>query len=191
MGQVIVISMLQYLLKNQLYNYYPSNICFRTEYNSYIETMEYKLLLKTIDNFKNKVASVDLELKQNIWLQLFQNTSQLDYYDRSITYIYSFVQGKELFTLSLSLSILMPFYHIEVKKNSVNDFFEPDVIDSMKYEELNIELMIVDLNLFLQNKIGYFAFPENLLNVIVPDVSYQEIPFGKFSLFNAFFNNNC
>lgn len=153
--------------------------------------MEYKLLLKTIDNFKNKVASVDLELKQNIWLQLFQNTSQLDYYDRSITYIYSFVQGKELFTLSLSLSILMPFYHIEVKKNSVNDFFEPDVIDSMKYEELNIELMIVDLNLFLQNKIGYFAFPENLLNVIVPDVSYQEIPFGKFSLFNAFFNNNC
>ena len=132
------------------------------------------------------------EFEKDSILKNFRNVSLLDWQDRSITYNLSIVEDDELYTISLYLSILIPFYTIRVQKNKIEYFFSKTEIAQMRNsssDSRKIKDLIAQISSIVENKILYNKFPNELMGIIIEDVSFQEIPFGKFNMYNAFFNN--
>ena len=67
---------------------------------------------------------------------------------------------------------------------SWNELKNNDNSDSRKIKDLVSEITSI-----VENKILDKKFPNELISITIEDVSFQEIPFGKFNMFNAFFNN--
>ncbi|PJJ09946.1 hypothetical protein CLU83_3329 [Flavobacterium sp. 1] len=187
--------MIEKVLTNLAYLFYPTNICSRTQESQYFNSEEYKRLLKTIKYFQNN-SNIYIKLKEEFnndnVLANFRNASLLDWQDRTINFELSVIENGELYTLSLLLSVLVPFYVIMVKKNKIELFFSTSEITQMKdnnLESRTIKDLIIDITMIVENKFLYKKFPEQLMNFIIEDVSFQEIQKSNFTMFNAFFNN--
>lgn len=190
--------MIKKVLTNLVYLFYPKNICWRTEEKRYIDSNEYKRLLETIGCFyKFEDINNHLDLKEEFdkdyILKNFRNASLLSWQDRAVTFDLSIVEKDEMYTLTLYLSVLIPFYVVRVKKNNIKLFFSENEISGMRKDNLiikKINELICDVSSIVEEKMFYKKFPEELLSTIIEDVSFQEIGFGNFNLFNAFFNNS-
>jgi hypothetical protein len=190
--------MINNILTNLVYLFYPRNISFQKEEDKYYNSAEHKRLLEKIEYFskdENKdicyVIKNDFE-KDNI-LKNLRIVDLLDWQDRSITFNLSIIENDELYTISLYLSILIPFYVIRVQKNKIEFFFSTMEINQMKNDNKDsrkIKDLIFQITSTIEDKMLYSEFPNALIGLIVEDVSFQEISFGKFNMFNAFFNNS-
>ena len=187
--------MIEKVLTNLAYLFYPRNICARTQEGQYFNSEEYRRLLKTIQYFQNN-SNIYIKLKEEFdndnVLGNFRNASLLDWQDRAINFELSIIDDGELYTLSLLLSILVPFYVVRVKKNKIEFFFSASDITQMKdsnLESRTIKDLVIDITMVVENKFLYKKFPKELMNFVIEDVSFQEIQKSKFTMFNAFFNN--
>lgn len=187
--------MINNVLINLVYLYYPQKICSRTNGKEYSESKEFKKLLETINYFDaNKSFCLDLEktFKNDFILKDIRSTSLLDYNDRAYTFILTVIEDEEMYTISLFLSILIPFYLITVQKNKIELVFSESEIIKMRNEKSDtrkIKELIQNISSLLETSTHYSKFPEELLNQTIEDVSFEEIPFGRFTMFNAFFKN--
>lgn len=190
--------MINKVLTNLAYLFYPRKICSRSEENHYFNSIEHKRLLEIIRSFhinenRDLYMSLKDEFEKDHIFKNFRDVSLLDWQDRSISFDLSVVEEGELYTVSLYLSILIPFYVIKVQKNKIEFFFSDLEISQMKNSNLEskkIKDLIFDIAYIVESKILYKKFPEELMTETIQDISFQEIGFGKFNMFNAFFNNN-
>lgn len=187
--------MINNVLINLVYLFYPKNICSLTEEKEYLESKEHKRLLGIIKHFEtNKSLCFDLEktFKKDSVIKNIRDMSLLDYKDRALTFQLTVVVEGELFTVTLYLSILIPYYLIMVQKNKIELIFSENEIVKMENEKTdtrNIKVLVEDISSFVETTMLYSKFPEQLCNKIIEDVSFEEIPLGRFTMFNAFFKN--
>lgn len=57
-------------------------------------------------------------------------------------------------------------------------------------ETREIDDLVLAIGFIVEDKLLYNKFPEEMLNVVIEEVSFQDSRFGYFKMFNAFFNNN-
>lgn len=190
--------MIETILKNLAYLFYPKKICSREEENKYNNSEEYNRLLHIINYFHadENIMLYSIKFKEEFEnddvLRKLSPISMVDWQDRAVTFNLSVIENKELYTISLYLSILIPFYTIRVQKNRIELFFsnlEIDEMDKKNLESRKIKDLIIDIESTVENKMLYKKFPKELINVIIDDISFQEIQMGNFTMFNAFFNN--
>ncbi|WP_281225273.1 hypothetical protein [Flavobacterium aquiphilum] len=190
--------MVKSTLINLAYLFYPRKICFQKEEEKYFNSVEYKRLIERIGYF-NKDENryfcdiLKKDFENDKVLRNFKDVSLLDWQDRAISFNLQIVQESELHTISLFLSILIPFYTIRVQKNKIEYFFSSLEIEQMKNDNSDsreIKDLISEISTRVENKMLYRMFPNELINMIIEDINFQEIPFGKFTMFNAFFNNS-
>lgn len=157
-------------LANQLY---PKNITGLDE--MYNKTIEIK---KLISECKLGISKNEMQFKK---LKDFFSKQGISFIDKTSYFINepSFILQVKSVNMSYNiyLSFLIPYLYIsEFKENSDSYRINPDYINGIDINEIS-------------SKINYSIFPKELLNEIIPNISFEEIPFGSFTFKNAFFNN--
>ncbi|KIC02661.1 hypothetical protein OA88_08150 [Flavobacterium sp. JRM] len=190
--------MIDKVLMNLVYLLYPRNICAYTEKDKYFISEEYKRLNQIITDFDTEDGKV---LRKTI-LDKFENDKTLKHFadfslfnlgDRCMTFNVSIIADRELYTISLFVSVILPYYVINVQKNMIELFFSESEITDLENkntETRQINDLVLDIESIVEDKLLYIKFPEEMLNIIIEDVSFQDSRFGYFNMFNAFFNNN-
>ncbi len=173
-------------------------VCYRTEENKYITSEEHKRLLRSFEQFhsnenmNNYCANLKIEFGKDLILKKFRNQSMIEWQDRSISFDFSVIENSELYTITLYLSILIPFYTVRIQKNKIELFslnLETFKIKNSNPDSIMIKDITDKIDFIVESKMSYKKFPEELLSLIIEDVSFQEIQISKFNMFNAFFNN--
>lgn len=190
--------MIDKVLTNLVYLFYPKNVCAYTEKDKYFETTEYKRLKDIIVEFDSEKSKtlrngiVDL-FKEDDTLKGFEDFSLFEWEDRCLTFNLTLILNEELYTISLYISILIPYYVISCQKNIIDVWFSKEQISDLQKnntETRQINDLVLDIESIVEDKLLYLKFPEEMLNIIIEDVSFQDSYLGEFKIFNAFFNNN-
>lgn len=190
--------MIQKVLENVAYLFYPKNICSWTEKEKYTVSEEYKRLRSIIDSFDTNESQelrkvLTNEFEKDATLKGFQDLSRLDdLEDRCLTFFWTFIEDGKVKSISLYISILIPYYVIQTITH------EPQLLISLsKIEEIGrnnsetikIEELVLEIEKIVENKLSYQKFPRELLNVVIEDITFQDSYLGHFKMFTAFFNN--
>jgi hypothetical protein len=189
--------MITEVLKNLAYLYYPKNICPRNQKALYLESVEYKRLEKVINLFNSdenqKIRSTIMaEFDKDLVLKDFQDFSRLDLQDRCYTFFLNIVEGGELCSIALHLSILIPYYVIETTIHTKQMIISKSRIEELERENLDsrkIEALVLEVENIVEKKLLYSKFPEKIWNDKIENISFQDSYLGEFKMFNAFFNN--
>lgn len=178
--------------------YYPKNICPRDNQEEYLKTLEYKKLQSVIEYFDSDESreirnNIKKEFQDDLILKDFEDFSILDSnQDRCYTYFLNVFEGGELYSISLYLSFLIPYYTISKQWHPAEPFFSKERIEQIEREKLDtrkIEDLVLAIESIVENKLFYEKFPPLLIDNRILDVSFGDIYLGYFTMFNAFFNN--
>nr|WP_294923644.1 hypothetical protein [uncultured Flavobacterium sp.] len=189
--------MIDKVLTNLIYLFYPQNICSYTQKEEYFATEEYNRLKEIIVDFdseKSKILRTSIidSFGKDITLKNFKDLSLFEWEDRCFTFNLNIIEDGELYTISLYVSVLIPYYVIKVQKGMIELWFSKSQIEELEKENKEtrkVNGLILDIETIIENKFFYKKFPEELGNIIIPNVSFQDSTFGHFNMFNAFFNN--
>ncbi|MHC0447622.1 hypothetical protein ACWA1F_19585 [Flavobacterium sp. 3-218] len=189
--------MIDKVLKNLIYLIYPRNICAYKEKNKYFNSEEYKRLNQIINEFDNEEGKVF----RNSILKKFENDKTLQKItdftlfsigDRCMTFNVTVLEKRELYTISLFLSVILPYYVVEVKKNKIELYFSESEITNLENdntEERSMQDLVLEIETVIEDEFLFKKFPNELINYVVDDISFQDSEFGYFTMYNAFFNN--
>ncbi|OXA99261.1 hypothetical protein B0A81_21445 [Flavobacterium plurextorum] len=189
--------MVSEILRNVVYSYYPKDVCFNTEITKYLGSDEYQKLYQRIKKFDHEhrqdiSKGIIREFKKNNYLKNFEDFTLLDLGERCMTFSLTVIRDGNLYTISLFLTVIVPYYSIKLKKHKAELLFsEPKklALQEIGPESKKITDIILIVENFVENRLGQKKIPEDLLNHIIQDVSYQDLEIGSFTMFNAFFNN--
>lgn len=191
--------MINDVLLKLVYLYYPKNICPWNEKEEYMKALEYKRLQSTIDYFDsdenlNIRKNIKKEFENDEILKDFEDYSRLDSnQDRCYTFFLNVAEGGEMYSISLHLSILIPYYVIRKGWHTPSPFFPKSLIEKLEIEKVDTRKMdelIHDIERIVEEKLLYKKFPSELMNNVIVNTSFGDIYLGDFTMFNAFFNNS-
>lgn len=185
------------VLKNLAYLYYPKNICPWTQNEHYLETVEYKRLKGLIEHFacddNQKIRnSITVEFDKDLVLKEFQDFSRVDCQDRCYTFFLNVIENEELCSITLYLSLLAPYYVIDIIIHKEQMVIPKSRIEELQREKLDsrkIKDLVLEVEDIVEKKLLYSKFPKEILNNKFEDISFQDSYLGEFKMFNAFFNN--
>ncbi len=191
--------MINNVLLKLVHLYYPKNICPWDEKEKYMQAIEYKRLQSIIDYFDSDSnliirKNIKKEFEDDEILKDFEDFSRLDSnQDRCYTFFLNVVEGGEMYSISLHLSILIPYYVIRKGCHTRSPFFPKSLIEKLEREKLDtrkMEELILNVEMIVEEKLLYKKFPSSLMNKLIIDRSFGDIYLGDFTMFNAFFNNS-
>lgn len=185
------------VLKSLAYLYYPKNICPWNQRELYLETLEYKRLQSIIDFFDSDESqktrnTIKEEFDKDLVLKDFQNLSRLDLQDRCYTFLLTVVEDGKLCSITLYMSILIPYYVIKTTIHTNQIFISKSRLEELEKENLDlrkIKDLVLEVENIVENKLLYSKFPKEIVNNKFEDISFQDSYLGEFKMFNAFFNN--
>ena len=188
--------MIKSILKNIAYLYYPKGISNIEQKEIYQKSLEFKRLLSITNNFSKEneyTISYNLllsEFKKHEKLKDIKDVSLLHWQDRALSFEIDFLLDNKLNKLCLNISLLIPYYVVillenEIELNPYKWVTLPKrnrILEATEYKDLlNLISSIVE------DTIKYNKFPEDLVNTILPDLSFNDIRIGNFTFYNAFF----
>jgi hypothetical protein len=160
--------MIDKVLKNLVYIFYPKNICAYTEKDKYFATAEYKRLKDIIvefDSEKSKILRSEIVnlFEGDYTLKGFEDFSLFEWEDRCLTFNLTIILNEELYTISLYVSILIPYYVISCQKNIIDLWFSKEQISDLQknnIETRQINDLVLDIESIVENKLLYIKFQE-------------------------------
>ena len=190
--------MIDNVLKNLVYLLYPRNLSFDSENSVYVASEEYLRLNQIIRKFDSEVKSAfskDIlkEFEDDYTLKHFTDNTLFNWGDRCMTFNVAIIEDGEMYTISLLMSVVIPYYVVRCTKKKDISLFYSELqlaeIAKANQETRKISEIINKLQNVIEDKFLYNKFPDKMLGLVVEDVSFQEAGVGHFNLFNAFFNN--
>lgn len=190
--------MIQKVLENIASLFYPRNICAWTESDKLVASEEYKRLRSLLDSFDTEEnhkwrKQLSDEFEKDATLKDVEDRSRLDYIeDRCLTFFWLIVENGELKSITLYISILVPYYVIQTithKNQMVIPQSKIDELEKNSSETRKIDELVSVIENIVETKLSYQKFPKELMNIVIEDISFQDSYLGEFKMFNAFFNN--
>lgn len=188
--------MIKSILIDIAYLYYPKGISSIEQREEYLNSTEFKRLANLLNTFiKNEEYLLCYnillsQLKKNEMLFNIRDVSLIDWQDRSLTFEIDIVNGNKLNKININISLLIPFYIITLLEIDIE--LEPyKWISLPKRSKILEESMYKDVLNFISSTIEstlkFYKFPEEIADIIIPDLSFNDIRIGDFTLYNAFF----
>ncbi|WP_035644375.1 hypothetical protein [Flavobacterium sp. ASV13] len=190
--------MIYEVLANLAYIYYPKNVCPWDERDKYLKTKEYKRLKEIIGSFDSdenlKIRdNIKKEFEDDLIFKEFQDFSRFDgCEDRCFTFFLNIIEDGQLLSISLHISILLPYYVIRRGWHYAEPWFTKERIEELESQNLDrrkIDDLILDIEKIVEEKLLYQKFPQTLMHTIINDIGFQGISLGHFKMYNVFFNN--
>lgn len=188
--------MIKTILKNIAYTYYPKEISNTDERDKYLKSIEFSRLFAITNNFhKNKNINANYielmsEFKKYDFTNEIQDVSLLHWQDRALTFEVEYVEDTKLIKLCVNISLLIPYYIVYILENEIQMNPYKWITLPKRNKKLEITKYSEHITLIssIVEKITRFnLFPDDLTNVILPDLSFKDIRMGDFTFFNAFF----
>ncbi|AWH86644.1 hypothetical protein HYN59_16700 [Flavobacterium album] len=187
-----------------VYKYFPRGINEISHLQDYMASTEFIAL-------SNKCHEEELRKKNGDFDRFYKEIESLDtlknFYDFTLFHQNDRAHNLQLgeligtkhYSICLYVSIIIPYYVIYVLETDVShalaepvDFLRPGYKEPKRSHEMEMYYKpLMDQMGDVAKK--YFhaqQFPEELVHTIIPDISYQAIPFGEFTFFNAFFHES-
>ncbi|WP_034040589.1 hypothetical protein [Wocania ichthyoenteri] len=179
-----------------VYRYYPRQI--ESGSHQYHFSPEYIRLKKLIGN-ATKENLITKKLKRFLfdYIKKNKNLSVQDYTlfvseDRcyNIQLINDNYEKNIMHSICINISLLIPYYTIHVLETKRSEDYKKRISNpkrKVELEEKNYKEIIHSIKEFLNTNLNLTPFPHRLLFKIIPDISFQNSGFKKFSFYNAFF----
>ena len=188
--------MIESILKNIAYLYYPKEVCNIEQKDIYQSSVEYNRLLCLCNNFLNfKDCILDYnnllkEFKKNSKLENMRDVTLAHWQDRAISFEVDYIVGDKLNKFCINISLILPYYNIFVLENQIelNPYKWITLpVRNKNLEEKQYSDLIKITSSMIEKTTAFSKFPEKLSNFIISDLSFNDIRFGSFTLYNAFF----
>ncbi|MDI1254599.1 MAG: hypothetical protein PSV16_00735 [Flavobacterium sp.] len=186
--------MIEIILRNLAYTFYPVNICAMNERSKYMNTFEFKNLIGNINSAFADIENDGLSLQiLNTFKshEILKNIEEatLESSDRCITYKISFFEEEVLFQFYINMSILIPYYYVYVLKNTFESKPYRWITSPQRDRQVEIEKfsLHIEMTRNILDAFNYNRFPDELVTKVIPDINYADVEMGKFTYFNAFF----
>ncbi len=172
------------------YEYYPKNINSFFDDVLYKNSIEYNNLILIIEKHKNyknsKLENLIIEISKLIPSYRFDDNTLFDWLDRAYNFSFSFIENKKISLIKIKISLIIDFYIIESHIVDINDkgFYLSAPVKSNKNNEIK-----ENISKLVKKTLKIDVFPDIYINHILNDISFQDINFGKFTLYNSFFLN--
>ncbi|MDY8137512.1 hypothetical protein [Aquimarina sp. 2201CG5-10] len=183
-------------LEEIVYKYYPKKI---DAYNQelYKETSEFKLLKETIDEkltSELETHRIHKDLVSRISEKEKMRFIDMTYYtslDRSHNLQLSKKFEDKYYQINLYTSVLIPCYLLIVRESEISQLEVNPFSSLKKTTNLDIDFLNETLQKIHETveKNSFILLKDELHNHLIKDVSFEDVVFGKFTLFNAFFFN--
>lgn len=178
------------LLKS-IYNFYPRNIDCVRQKKDYTNSREYKnlkiLISENSDSYPEKVNTFISEIK-NLNLNGFEflDNTYFGWQDRCYTFEFNKKYEFGFYSLKLHVSIILPVYVVLCYrlKNEGNREKQA-LIDNNNFPDTDLLYQLIELT----KRHNFLSISQDLLNQTIKDISFEDISFGEFTYFNAFFIN--
>lgn len=161
------------IFENIVYCYYPKGINAIKEKEKYLDSNEFKKLFIVINTFKKQNLIIDLVGIDKITKNKLINITSFEHFDRSFNFKVNYNIDNLTHSVYIYISFLVPHFLILTK-------------DKNNYK-LNME--IKNLSISISTKLGLCQFPSDLINIVIQEISFQDIKEGEFTFFNAFFSD--
>lgn len=192
-------------LKNIIYNYYPKGVNFLDDkldtninYRNSTESINLtQLISNNIMQPCDEVEVIIESVKKINNIKLINN-SRFSMGDRAYNFQYNgfFTQDK-FYPICFVASILAPYYFYYIVDIDIS-FKNPIIPNGYKWKKNNgrnvkfeseskFEKIINIVSKEIETKLNYQKFPDEFVNKIIPDISYQDVEMGKMTYFNALF----
>ena len=183
------------------YSYFPKGVDNLLDYEGYINSLEFRklsnhcnvLLQKEeageFDEFYSSIKLLDTSKNFHI-VNLFHVG------DRAFNLQLAELKGSKHYSICLNVSTIVPYYTVYVLETDVShalvppvDFLRPGYKLPVRNREMEqyYAQILQSMALIVESTFGVKQFPENLLDAIIPDISFDTVGFGTFTFFNAFF----
>lgn len=175
------------ILESIAYAYFPKGI-YETYGKQYLNSKQFSNLKDRCSYFdKNQTewVSIKSELQALFPTLKVRDITLLSWLDRCYTLdLILNANDNEVNVISLSISIIIPFFSLTFIKNVKN----LRQITNQDLKLYGLEEFQKNISILLE-KYNYKIFPKPLYNYIIPDIAFKEIKQNKFTFFNAFFLN--
>ncbi|WP_420320983.1 hypothetical protein [Flagellimonas sp.] len=183
------------------YTFYPKNISPIQDLDKYLDSTEYKKLLSFLSQDKDIYGTDDLSsIMDEIGLEfdsVVEDVTVPSWHDRCINLQFLLnsrenESKKNVACINLSkLDRVYLVYILEVEYD--------EKLNRLKYlprrnkllESTEFNSHITTIKWILENRLENMReFPDDLIDRILPDIGFQDIDLGRFTMFNCFFLNN-
>lgn len=183
------------------YNYFPKGIDNLAENEHYMSSPEIKNQTRHCQLLFDKEQNGDFDSFYDSIRVLntsmnFHNVTLFHWNDRCYNLQLAELVGKKHYSVCLNISTIVPYYLVYVlettlidSKNDLDGFGLPKAtkpVISTEYKE-NYKVLMQQMASVAETYFDVKPFPELLLETIIPNITLENIGFGKFNFFNAFF----
>lgn len=184
--------MIENCLKNIIYCFYPKGIDNVLERERYLNSKELVHLFNFLNNVdvKSTVEKLEMEIKRDNRFQNIQDRSSLSF-DRCLTFDLEIFSNNKLIRIVLEISVLFPYYYIYVTENQfeINPYKWITLPKRCKVLEEEYSSEITSLMYIVDRITGYSPITDDIMNMKIDDVSFQDVEKGNFTVYNAFFKD--
>lgn len=183
--------------ENIIKSYYPNDLSSLEDYDKYILSPENKRLSSVkaeafhSQKIRQQIDMIISKVKEYKHLEKIEDLTS-ENFDRCFSLKIDFMEEKYLHQLYIRISVLVPYYTIYVLTNSIikkpYQWLNQPKRDT-KYEKL-ISKDIILLQKIVENQTDYTLIKDSILNHKINNISYEDINFGDFTIFNALFTND-
>lgn len=191
--------MLESILKNVAYLYFPKGLCAVKDKTEYLARPEFIRLTETLENSlaENEATLHQLlvNIKDHPEFEGIQDMSLHSWLDRCSTFEISYFKENRLDRIIILISLLVPYYVIYVLDNEI----ERKPYRWKTFPERNVEKEsgeyndhLEKLNTIIRQTTKFTQLETDTAGVPIADLSFQDVTFNEFTIFTAFFldNNN-
>lgn len=170
--------------------YYPRGVDAALEYDKYISSDEAKRLSELKNeaflygSYDSRIQDFLSVYKENIYVKNILDAT-MSGFDRCFTFIAGDTDffDREDCLITIKLSIIYPVYIVSIEDKLIeNSKFKN--VDSVNLKH-DVERLIERLELVFQVK----QIDQNTLKYKIPYLSYEDVDFGEFTLYNALFSS--
>ena len=182
------------ILYDLVYSYYPKSISFRNEKELYASSPQFKLFQKRLNaqshyfkSIENLLFSTSKELNSEM---IFRNSSRFSWFDRAYNFQYIKRANNFIQCICVNISVLIPYYTVyvvEVKLKTNSSEWTDKPTRNIKLEKFDYNQEVSLIGSKIEQELKLRAFPSKAFDLIIPDISFQDIEAGNFTLFNAYF----
>ncbi len=172
--------------------YFPVAIDAYDERQKYLESVEFCRLVDLSRQFRSSGFDARVMAALAEGGIAVHNFTIIDGGDRCFTFFHDIIYENIIHRVVICLSYLLPTYFIRLLEieYSPSPYAWQSIEDHSELLTKQYSHLYQSIKAILEKEFGFYAFPRDLGDEVIPNISFEDILFNEFTYYNAFFKNS-